>query len=134
MSYAEQAAQAVKDGTVERLTTEMLKFGEGDTLIGKFISREAVKSKKKRLPDFFRYYFDTDDGPVNVLFSGAFDRDTGAKLKGGNVYQFKHKGVIPISGGHQFKQIETLLIAEPSENEGSDEGLQDDWEQERTPR
>ena len=117
MSYAEQAAQAVKDGTVERLTTEMLKFEEGDTLIGKFLSREKVASKTKKLPDFFRYYFDTDDGPVNVLFSGAFDNDTGGKLKGGCLYQFTHKGVVPISGGRQFKQIETLLIFTPHEEE-----------------
>ncbi len=134
MSYAEQAAQAVKDGRVERLTTEMLKFEEGDTLIGKFISRELIASKVKKLPDFYRYYFDTDDGPVNVLFSGAFDNDVGATLKGGSLYQFKHKGVVSISGARQFKQIETLLIAPPMEQEEEDKGLQDDWEQERTPR
>ena len=117
MTYAEQAAQAVKDGTVERLTTEMLKFEEGDVLIGKFISREKIASKKKKLPDFYRYYFDTDDGPINVLFSAAFDNDVGARLKGGSVYQFKHKGVVPISDGRRFKQIETLLIAAPPDDE-----------------
>ena len=120
MSYAEQAEKAVKDGTVQRLTTEMYKFGEGDVLIGRFESRELIKSKVKKLPDFFRYYLDTDDGPISVLFSGAFDRDTGAKLKGGCVYQFTHKGVVNIGGSKQFKQIETLLISEVEEHEEVD--------------
>lgn len=116
MTYAEQAEKAVKDGSVERLTTEILKFEDGDTLIGKFLSRESVASKRKKLPDFFRYNFDTDNGPVNVLFSGAFDNDVGGRLKIGGVYQFKHKGLVKISDGRQFKQIETLLIAEPEDN------------------
>jgi len=120
MSYAEQAEKAIKAKSVERLTTEIYKFVEGNILIGKFISREIVKSKKKDLPDFFRYYFDTDDGPVSVLFSQAFDNDTGAKLKGGCVYQMTHKGVIDISGGRHFKQIETLLISEAEEHEEAD--------------
>jgi len=123
MTYAEQAEKAVKAGSVERLTTEIYKFVEGNILIGKFINREIVKSTKKNLPDFYRYYFDTDDGPVSVLFAQAFDNDTGAKLKGGCVYQLTHKGKIDISGGRQFKQIETLLISEAEEHE--EEELQD---------
>ena len=123
MSYAEQAQKAVKDGTVERLTTEIYKFVEGNILIGKFEKREKVLSKDKKLPDFYRYYFDTDEGPVSVLFSGAFDNDTGAKLKGGCVYQLTHKGLVKISGGREFKQIETLLISEAEEHEEAE--LQD---------
>ena len=120
MSYAEQAQKAVKDGTVERLTTEIYKFVEGNILIGKFEKREKVASKDKKLPDFCRYYFDTDDGPVSVLFSGAFDNDTGAKLRGGCVYQLTHKGLVKISGGREFKQIETPLISEAEEHEEVD--------------
>lgn len=120
MSYAEQAEKAIKDGAVERLTTEIYKFVEGNVLIGKFLSREKVLSKDKKLPDFFRYHIDTDDGPVSVLFSGAFDNDTGAKLKGGAVYQFTHKGNMKISGGREFKQIETLMIAAQPEHDGAD--------------
>jgi len=120
MSYAEQAEKAIKGRTVERLTTEIYKFVEGNILIGKFESRELIKSKDKKLPDFYRYYFDTDEGPVSVLFSGAFDRDTGAKLKGGCVYQFTHKGILKLAGNKQFKQIETLLISEAEEHEDAD--------------
>ena len=120
MSYAEQAEKAIKAKSVERLTTEIYKFVEGNILIGKFEKREKVLSKDKKLPDFYRYYFDTDDGPVSVLFSGAFDNDTGAKLKGGCVYQLSHKGLVKISGGREFKQIETLLISEAEEHEDAD--------------
>ena len=123
MSYAEQAEKAIKDGTVERLTTEIYKFVEGNVFVGKFQSRELVKSKDPKLPDFYRYYFDADDGPVSVLFSGAFDRDTGPKLKGGCVYQFTHKGTIQLGPKKQFKQIQTLLISEADEHE--EEDLQD---------
>ena len=67
MSYADELAAAEKAGSLNRLSTKQLKLDEGDKIVGKYLGRELVTSTKKGLPDYFRYSFDLDDGPVNCL-------------------------------------------------------------------
>jgi len=120
MTYAEQAEKAEKAGEVVRLTSSFYKLVEGEVLIGKFISRTLINSKDKKLPDYYRYQIDTDEGPLDVLLSGAFDRDYGGSLKPGGVYRFTHKGKVPLKGGHSWSDIETAQIAPPPDIEEAD--------------
>lgn len=98
MSLREQVAAAEAAGKAERITTERVKLEEGHTLIGVYVGREAVKSTDKKMPDFFSYDFETDDGPVNTKFSGAFDKSIGGKLVEHNVYSITYKGKVKLSG------------------------------------
>jgi len=96
MSLREHAAAAEKAGTVNRVTTERWKWVPDKELLGIFTGRESVKSTKKDMPDFYTYDFETDDGPVNVLFSTAFDKDAGARLVERELYSVLYKGKIDL--------------------------------------
>jgi len=96
MSLKDFATAAEKAGTVERVTKERLKWTDSMEMLGVFTNRELIKSTKKDLPDFFTYDFETDDGPVNCVFSGAFDKDAGSRLEKGNLYSILYKGKIQL--------------------------------------
>lgn len=113
MGYNDDFEAAKKSGTAERMTPNQVIFKEGDTFCGKFLSRDLIKSTKKDLPDFYRYTFDTDDGPATVLFSQAFDSGPGAQLLKGGVYAFEHQGKIQISGNRSFNKIDVFKIGDP---------------------
>jgi len=104
MSYADELAAAEKAGSLNRLSTKQLKLDPSDKIVGRYLGRELVTSVKKGLPDYFRYSFDLDDGPVNVLMSQAFDNHDGARLETGRVYSIEYIGMMKISGGRQFKE------------------------------
>lgn len=110
MGYKDDYEAAKKAGTAERMTPNQVVFKEGDTFVGKFLTRDLIKSTKKDLPDFYRYTFNSDEGPATVLFSQAFDSGPGAELQKGGVYAFEHKGKIQISGNRSFNKIDVFRI------------------------
>jgi len=122
MSYYEELAERMeKEGKVERLSVQMAKLEIGKPLIGRFLGREEVKSTKRNMPNWYRYTFDTTEGPKSFPLSGNFDRTTGEKLEIGKVYKITLKGKVDLSGGRTFKVFDTLAIQEPEE-EGEGEG------------
>lgn len=116
MGYRDDFEKADKAGKTERLTLARLPFDEGTQLVGRYLGRDLVESKKKGFTDSYRYTFDTDDGPGSVFFSNSFDEKIGADLIEGSVYMFHYVKKVDIGGGKTWKQIDVFKIpADPSE-------------------
>jgi len=115
MSLQDQKAAAIAAGKAERLTTTRWKWVEGAELLGVYAGRALVKSTKKDMPDFFTYDFVTDDGPVNVLFSGAFDKGPGAELQGRHLIGVKYMGKIDLPKNrtmHAYEATDYGIVVE----------------------
>jgi len=104
-SYAEKFARMKEAGTLKRLAPKLLKFAEGMTIVGEYVTREIVKSKNDDIPDSYRYIVDTDDGLVSFFVSNAFDRSQGALLIEGKPYAFVNNGKIPWKEGQTMWDI-----------------------------
>lgn len=114
MTMEEQAKQAMVDGTAERLTPVRWTWEEGASMIGRFASRELQKSTEKKLPDYYTYEFQCDEGPITVIMSGAFDKGLGAELEKDTLYVIVFDAMRKISKGRQFKDFRVLRIPEGS--------------------
>lgn len=112
MGYRDKATAALNQGAAKAVSEQQLKLEEGQDLVGRFLERELIKSKKSRMPDFYRYRFELDEGPATVIFSNSFDKMDGARLKPGKIYFIKYEGKQNISGGRAFKRYTVFLIPE----------------------
>ena len=86
MTYAEQYAQAKESHGVKEISYMAKKLKEGDSVLGRYITRELIASKKDNMPDFYRYDFDTDEGVQGYLFAGSFDKTTGEMMEENHIY------------------------------------------------
>lgn len=112
MSYKDCVKAAFEAGKVDRVSTEQYVWKEGDQLIGEYLGCEMQKSTTKKMPDYYLYDWDTDDGPVRVLMSGYFDRSVRAKLVVGQLYMIEYKGKRDIKGGkQQFKEFVVYVVS-----------------------
>lgn len=116
-SYRDMAKEAMEQGTGKQITERQCKLAEGDELVGLFKGRDLIKSKDKKMPDFFRYHFDTDDGPAAYLFSQSFDHTSGAQLREGKVYYVKLNGQRKLSGNRKFNDYTVILINPSADDE-----------------
>jgi len=125
-SYKEMAQQAMESGTGKQITERQAKLAEGEELIGLYKGRDLVNSKDKKMPDFFRYHFETDDGPAAYLFSQSFDKTTGAQLREGKVYYIKLEGQRKLSGNRRFNDYTAILINPSADDDEPVSGDSDD--------
>lgn len=121
MSYADALANAREKGRTKRLTSVPFKWEEGKSLVGRYLGLEVIKSSKKDMPDFNQYKWDTDDGPVTCIMSGAFDAKVDQLLDEGGIYSVTYKGKIQISKGHTFKVFDVELVSD-GEDAGGGKG------------
>ena len=120
MNYAERAERAKQAGTVKRISQDIRKLKDGDVILGKFLGREQVKSNKKGLPDFYRYHFDTDTGPIGTIFGQVFDGREGIALEPGALYEIESKGKRDLEGGKKVN-ICVVSMIEPGAISGEQE-------------
>jgi len=125
-TYSDAAKAALATGKATSVSTEMLRFAEGMEVVGEYLGRELIPSKKRKQPDFYRYSVRTDNGVVTFLASAAYDKTTGAALEEGRIFLFIHKGFREISGNRRVKVIETYHIPEPPEESEGDDGEEED--------
>lgn len=111
--YQKMYEEAKKGEKIRRLSPRRIKFEEGDTIVGEYRGRTQLESKKKGMPDFFVYVFDTDDGPIQFPISQAFDKTQGEDLKHGGVYALHHGGYQPLDEDRRMKVIDVDVIFEP---------------------
>ena len=104
MNYQEALEAAKKAGKLIRLSSNRLDMKEGDTIVGKYLSRDLVPSKKKGYEDSYLYHFDLDNGPADVFLSGHFDRTVGADLHEGCIYSIFYEGKTDIGENQTFKK------------------------------
>ncbi len=119
MTYAEAYSRATEAGRTNRLSSNRLDLKAGEGIIGKFLSRELIVSKKKGYDDSFRYAFDLDEGPADLFFSGHFDKTVGADLHEGCIYAITFNEKVDIGNSQTFKKytVEEIIPAtnEPEE-------------------
>lgn len=109
-TYAERYARLKEEGKLVRLAPKLVKFVEGMTIVGEYITREIVPSKNKDIPDSYRYVVDTDDGLVSFFASNAFDRSQGGLLEEGKAYAFTNAGKVPWKGDQTMWDISVYAL------------------------
>jgi len=117
MSYTDDYKKAKESGETRSLTPTFRKLEEGETLVGQFIGITDHTSRKRGMPDFNSYEFDTDSGPVSLLLSNAFDRNHADKLTPGGVYAITYAGKRKLANGNDFKQFDVEVISEPESDD-----------------
>ena len=115
MTYRERAEKAKAAGTVKRISQDVRKLKDGESLIGLFQGREQIKSNKPDMPDFYRYHFDTDEGPVGTTFGQVFDGREGMALEPGALYEIVCKGQREIGSGKKVNVFVVTLLEAPKE-------------------
>jgi len=120
-TYAERYARLKEEGKLKRLSPKLIKFAEGVTVVGEYITREIVKSKNEDIPDSYRYIVDTDDGLVSFFTSNAFDRSQGPVLTEGKPYAFVNSGKIPWKEGQTMWDIAAYKLEEEEDGEEEEE-------------
>jgi len=120
MSYADRAKKARESGSVKRISQDFRKLKEGETLLGKFLGRELIKSTKPKMPDFYRYHFDTDEGPIGTTFGQVFDAREGLALEPGALYEIESKGQRDIGAGKKVNVYVVSLLELPTEAEAQE--------------
>jgi hypothetical protein len=128
MDYEKLYEEAKASGTARRVSPEKITFAKGSKVIGKYISRQLIKSSKEGLPDFYIYTFDTNMGPVCFPISGAYDKDTGGKLQEGALYVLENKGTRQISGNRKFKDVLTTVFPPKKEDDENDDDEEEEEE------
>ena len=115
MTYRERAEAAKAAGTVKRISQDVRKLKDGESLIGLFQGREQIKSNKPKMPDFYRYHFDTDEGPIGTTFGQVFDGREGMALESGGLYEIACKGQREIGAGKKVNVFVVTLLEPPKE-------------------
>lgn len=116
-SYRDMAEKAMNAGKAKQVTARQVKLKIGDEIVGLYRGRTFHKSKQRKLPDFYVYHFDTDDGPADVLFSNAFDGNAGASLREGKVYWIKLNEQRDIGRGRRFNDYSVMLVNPDADDE-----------------
>lgn len=115
MSYADQYKTAQAAHTTRQLTPVFIKWEEeGQTVIGRFLSRSIVKSRSSG-GEYSDYVFDTDDGAVHFACGNQFDEKTGNILAVGKVYAITYKGKRDIGKGRRVNEFLCELVPEEGE-------------------
>jgi hypothetical protein len=110
MSYKSMAELAKQNRTARDLMPAFFQFKqEDDTIIGRFVSRSTITSKKNA-GTYADYVFDTDDGRVHFACGDQFDKKCGDELKAGGVYQIIFKGKQAVGGGRTVNQFTVYEI------------------------
>jgi hypothetical protein len=109
-TYEEMAQKAMEAGEAEYVSERQRKLAVGEVLIGKFVDREHMTSKDKNMPDFFRYHFEDDEGPVSYLFSQAFDKTSRERLVTGGIYYIKFDKVVALDAKRKFNDYTVVKV------------------------
>ena len=129
MDYDKMYEDVKKSGKVRHMAPRQIKFKEGDVIVGKFLSRELLKSKDPKMPDFYVYTFERSEETVRFPISGAYDKSDGANLKEGGVYALEYLGMLDLGKGKQFKEVDTIIITEPGDEEEGEENGDEEGEE-----
>ena len=129
MDYDKMYAEAKAKGTARHLGPRQIKLKEGEVIVGQFLGRDLIKSKKPKMPDFYVYSFERTEETVRFPVSGAFDKGDGARLKVGGVYALEYMGKLDIGQGRQMKEIDVIVIAEPGNDEEDEEEAEEEGEE-----
>lgn len=116
-TYAELYADAEKAGKTRSLMPTFVKLDKkGETLVGRYLSREEVKAQAGT-GTFYVYIFETDAGLIKTKFGGASDREWGATLEVDGIYRIVFKGKERLPNGQSINRFEAaqLVIDEPTE-------------------
>ena len=110
MNYAEMAKQKIKEKQVKELTANYIEWKEkGQTIIGRYESRNAVKSQSKD-GFYYQYLFDTDDGNVKFALGSATDNAAASLMSIGGIYQVTYEGKVKLSAGRQMNKFTILEL------------------------
>jgi hypothetical protein len=122
--YEQMFEEAKKSGNLRHMRPQQIKLKEGDVIVGKFLGREAIKSKDTKMSDYYMYTFERTDQTVRFAVSGHYDTHDGAQLKVDGVYALEYRGKLDLDKGKTFKDVDTIIITEPkdeTEDEEEDE-------------
>lgn len=116
MNYAELAKQKMKDKQTKELTANYIEWKEdGQTIIGRYESRNSVKSQSKD-GFYYQYLFDTDDGNVKIALGSATDNAAASLMCIGGIYQITYEGKVQLSAGRRMNKFTILELEPPDEN------------------
>jgi hypothetical protein len=124
MSMKDIFDSAEKAGKAERVTALRVALKEGDSIVGLYLGRDLVTGKKKGMSDSYSYRFETDDGPITVFLSSAYDKQHGDSMIEGDLYKITYKEKIKISEGRTYKVFDVKRVPQPAaepESEGPKE-------------
>ena len=115
MLYADMLKTAREQKTVRELMPAFFQFKEeGDTLVGRLLSRSKVTSRKSG-GEYMDYIVETDDGTVHFGCGGQFDDKVGPSLQEGKVYCWTFNGKRDIGGGRRVNDFAVQAIPDPLE-------------------
>jgi len=126
--YDAMYEEVKKSGNVRHMRPRQIKFKEGDVIVGKFLGREELTSKDPKMPNFFVYTFERANETVRFPVSGVFDKNDGSNLKVGGVYALEYLGKLDLGKGKEMKEIDTIIISEPEDEEGEENGEEEEEE------
>ena len=110
MNYAELAKQKMKDKQVRELTANYIEWKEnGQVIIGRYESRNAVKSQSKD-GFYYQYLFDTDEGNVKFALGSATDNAAASLMTIGGIYQVTFEGKVRLSAGRRMNKFTILEL------------------------
>jgi hypothetical protein len=110
MTMQEQFESAQKEGKAERITASRVVLKEKDVVFGRYLGRDLIESKDKKMKSSYSYRFEGDTGPFTMFMSSAFDDKHGESMQEGALYRVEYKGKLNISGGHTFKDFDVRKV------------------------
>ncbi len=113
MSYADKYKAAKDAGQTTELTATFHDFKkDGESVIGKLISRHEVKGKQNGNP-YNHYIMETDAGNVKFFCGSVFDNETGNAMEIGGIYAVHYMGQETVKGGNKVNKFSAELIELP---------------------
>jgi len=105
----------MKNGKSINITPKYVCFeNEGDTIVGRFLSRSPVQSQTNQKV-YFQYLFDTDEGLMKFHLGSATDGEAGCVMAEGDVYYVEFLGKEKIGNNKSVNKyhIEEIPIDSP---------------------
>jgi len=112
MKYSEMKEAAEKSQARVNLTPEFYQFKQnGDGFTGRLKSFSEVQSGLTE-GTYLQYMFETDDGLIKCAFGKATDKEIGALIALGRVYNVEYHGKEKITGGRSVNKFKIYEIDE----------------------
>lgn len=111
-SYADLKKSAQKSGTIQSQTPVWFEFKKkGDSVLGRLLSKRQLDGVVFD-GTFIKYGMDTDTGPVEFKLGAASDKDIGAFLVEGAIYEITMLPDEDIGKASPRHSYEVILIPE----------------------